>query len=136
MVVVVDGRTFKGESDVRLLIAEDDRSIRELIALTVPDDWDVVQATDGVEAIALARRYRPDAIILDQDMPVVRGTEVCQLVQREGWRSRCTIVALTASRDPEVRREMIQAGADAFLEKPFSPVELLQLLNAWDLDHV
>ncbi|MBW3561578.1 MAG: response regulator [Actinobacteria bacterium] len=121
---------------MRLLIAEDDLSIRELIALTVPDDWDVVQATDGVEAIALARRYRPDAIILDQEMPVVRGTEVCQLVQREGWRSRCTIVALTASRDPAVRREMIQAGADAFLEKPFSPVELLQLLNAWDLDHV
>lgn len=120
---------------MRLLIAEDDRSIRELIALTVPDDWEVVLATDGVEAIELARRYQPDAIILDQDMPVVRGAEVCELVHKEAWRPRCTIVALTASRDPEVRREMIQAGADAFLEKPFSPVELLQLLDAWDLDH-
>lgn len=118
---------------MRLLIAEDDRSIRELIALTVPDEWDVLEATDGIEAVELARTHQPDAIILDQEMPVLRGAEVCEVIGREPWREHCTIVGLTASREPEVRREMIQAGADAFLEKPFSPVELLQLLNAWDL---
>lgn len=118
---------------MRLLIAEDDRSVRELIALTVPDEWDVYEATDGVEAVELARTHQPHAIILDQDMPILTGAEVCEVVGREPWRDGCTIVGLTASRDAAVRREMIEAGADAFLEKPFSPVALLKLLDAWDM---
>ncbi len=118
---------------MRLLIAEDDRSIRELIALTVPDEWQVHEAVDGIEAVELARNHEPHAIILDQHMPVLSGAEVCELLGREPWRQNCTIVGLTASREPQVRRHMIEAGADAFLEKPFSPVELLQLLDAWDL---
>lgn len=115
---------------MKLLIAEDDPSIRSLIELTVPDDWTVLLARDGVEAVSLARQHRPDAVIVDHTMPVLTGVEVCEVLAREDWRADCTIIALTASRDQDVRRKMTTAGADAFLSKPFSPVELLDLLGA------
>lgn len=115
---------------MKLLIAEDDTSIRSIIALTVPEGWTVVEARDGLEAISFARRHRPDAIVLDHDMPVVTGVEVCRTLADEPWRTRCTVVALTAHDDDEVRRSMTAAGCDAFLVKPFSPLELLHLLDA------
>ena len=120
---------------VKLLIAEDDRGIRELIGHTVPDGWDVTFAVDGIEALAAARTLQPDAIIMDHQLPVLTGAEVCDLLQHEPWRPNCTIVALTASYDPDVRRKMTAAGADAFLQKPFSPVELLDMLEVWEHQH-
>ena len=117
---------------VKLLIAEDDRSIRELIGHTVPDGWDVTFATDGIEALAAARLIKPDAIILDHNLPVLTGAQVCELLRQEPWRPECTVVALTASYDPDVRRQMTAAGTDAFLQKPFSPVELLEMLEVWE----
>lgn len=119
---------------MQLLIAEDDPSIRALIELTVPDTWTVLLAKDGLEAVSLARTHHPDAIVLDHTMPVLTGAEVCEVLSREEWRRDCTIIALTASRDHDVRRDMTRAGADAFLSKPFSPVELLELLHAWQPD--
>ena len=120
---------------VKLLIVEDDRGIRELIGHTVPAGWDVTFAADGIEALAAARTIQPDAIILDHQLPVLTGAEVLELLQRESWRDRCTIVALTTSYDPDVRRQMTLAGADAFLHKPFSPVELLEMLEVWEHQH-
>ncbi len=118
---------------MKLLIAEDDADIRSLIALTVPQSWTILEAQDGLEAVSIARVHQPDALILDHRMPVLSGAEVCRLLATEPWRSHCTIVALTASRDEEVRRDLVAAGVDAFLHKPFSPVELLNLLQAWEL---
>ncbi len=117
---------------MKLLIAEDDADIRSLIALTVPTWWTIIEAQDGLEAISLARAYQPDALILDNGMPMLSGVEVCRALAGESWRPNCTVVALTASRDEEVRRELVAAGVDAFLHKPFRPVELLHLIGAWD----
>ena len=114
---------------VTLLIAEDDDDIRGLIVATVPDDWHVIEAADGIAAVALAREHEPDAIILDHRMPVLTGAEVCAILAKEPWRQHATIIGLTADTTLEVRREMSAAGVDAFLEKPFSPVELVRLLT-------
>ncbi|MBW3576677.1 MAG: response regulator [Actinobacteria bacterium] len=117
---------------MRVLIAEDDGALRSLIAATVPAHWEVHEATDGVETVAAARRLQPDAIILDHQMPVITGVEVCRLLAAEPWRGSCRVVALTGVRDAEIRRQMAAAGADAFLEKPFSPIELIELVSVWE----
>ncbi|HEX9889954.1 MAG TPA: response regulator [Nitriliruptorales bacterium] len=118
----------------RLLIVEDDDSVRALIAATVPEEWHVIEARDGMEALELARRYEPDAIVLDHRLPMLNGDEVCQILRRERWcRERCRIVAVTGSDDTAVRRAFSEAGADAFVNKPFSPVQLLDLIDAWEV---
>lgn len=119
-----------------VLVVEDDEPIRSLICATLPDDWNVIEAGDGMEAIELARRHRPDAIILDHNLPMLEGSEVCAILRREEWAARTRIVGLTASADRAVRRDFTAAGVDAFVAKPFSPVQLLDLLDAWDTQRV
>lgn len=117
----------------RLLIVEDDDAIRALIAVTVPEEWEVLEARDGMEALELARQHEPNAIILDHNLPMLSGAEVCAVLKREAWcATACRIVGLTASGDIEVRQAFSEAGADAFVNKPFSPVQLLDLMDAWE----
>lgn len=129
-----EGRQARGEvgAHVKVLIVEDDVAIRSLIAATIPDDWDVLEVGDGLEALVAARRYRPDAIILDHDLPLLSGAEVCAALRAEPWCRGVGIVALTAHEDTGLRRAFAAAGADAFVTKPFSPVALLDLLDRWE----
>ncbi len=117
--------------DLRVLIVEDDEPIRALIAATVPDDWQLFMAEDGLEALAVARQHKPDAIILDNDLPMLSGSEVCEILRREEWCAQTRIIGLTASADSSVRAAFTRAGADAFLNKPFSPMQLLDLVDSW-----
>lgn len=115
-----------------VLVVEDDDALRMLILATLPDDWVAIEARDGMEALALARRHHPDAIVLDHGLPMLEGAAVCEVIRREPWAEHSRIVALTASDDRHVRRLFADAGADAFLQKPFSPVQLLDLLDRWE----
>ena len=116
-----------------LLVVEDDAPIRALIVATVPEEWHVIEAIDGMEALEKAREHEPDAIVLDHNLPMLSGAEVCQVLKREAWcAKRCRIVGLTASGDLAVRQAFSEAGADAFVNKPFSPVQLLELVDAWE----
>lgn len=115
-----------------VLVVEDDEALRRLILATLPDEWVAIEAADGMEALALARRHQPDAVILDHDLPMLDGAAVCEVLRREAWAGDSRIIALTGSDDRQVRRLFADAGADAFLQKPFSPVQLLDLLDRWE----
>lgn len=115
-----------------VLVVEDDEPIRALITATLPEDWAVVEAADGMEALALAREHRPDAVLLDHDLPLMSGIEVCQVLRRDPATDRSRIVAVTANDDPRVRDAFTIAGADAVLTKPFSPMQLLAMLETWE----
>lgn len=119
-----------------VLVVEDDDAVRTLITATLPERWALLEATDGMEAIATARLHRPNAILLDHDLPMLEGAEVCRVLRREPWCQRTRIIALTASSDATVRGAFAEAGVDAFLNKPFSPVQLLDLLDAWEREVV
>lgn len=119
-------------TSMKVLVVEDDEALRGLILATLPDDWTVIEAGDGMEAIAVARANRPDAVILDHDLPMIAGADVCEILRRETWTDDTYILALTGSDDRHVRRRFADAGADAFLLKPFSPVQLLDLLDRWE----
>lgn len=125
-----------GNIDDRMsvLVVEDDEAIRALIVATLPERWSVLEAVDGLEALAVARAHGPHAVILDHRLPLLTGVEVCATLRREDPVRRRRIVGLTASNDNDIRQAFIDAGADAFLNKPFSPVQLLDLLDSWELE--
>ena len=112
-----------------VLIVDDDEFIRKLISTTLEDvaDFELHEAADGVQALRLAEEQLPTLVFLDVDMPGLDGIEACRELRRR--QSSATIVILTAAHGDEVERQAERAGADLFLTKPFSPLDLLRLVD-------
>jgi DNA-binding response OmpR family regulator len=114
-----------------ILIVDDEPPILDLVRFTLEDaEVRVVEASDGVEALALARRLRPDLILLDVNMPRLDGLEACRQIRRDPAMARTPIVMLTAAGQEADRARGREAGADEYLTKPFSPLALLALVEA------
>ncbi len=110
----------------RVLLADDDPGLRRLIGTTLgTDEFDLLQAKDGDEALAIARRDRPALILLDVNMPGPSGFEVCRLLKADPATAGIKIVMLTARANDADRAQGREAGADDYFVKPFSPVQLL-----------
>ncbi len=114
-----------------VLIVDDDPFIRKLIATTLEDvaGFDLIEAADGIEALETASRVRPELVFLDIDMPELDGLEACRRLRAVPRTAESTIVILTASVGDAAQRQAEGAGADLFLTKPFSPLELLRLVH-------
>jgi CheY-like chemotaxis protein len=114
-----------------VLIVDDDPFIRKLVSTTLEDvsRFDLVEAADGKEALELATRAAPALVLLDIDMPGLDGYEACRRLRAAPETAEATIVMLTAAAGQEAEREAEEAGADLFLTKPFSPLELLRLVD-------
>ncbi|MBI4883581.1 MAG: response regulator transcription factor [Actinobacteria bacterium] len=113
----------------RILLADDDRAIREALtrALTL-DGYDVVQAADGALALTAIEQQKPDVAVLDVMMPNVDGLTVCRVLRAE--RNRIPVLMLTARTETSDRVAGLDAGADDYLAKPFELDELLARLRA------
>ena len=114
-----------------VLIVDDDEFIRKLIATTLEDvgRLELHEASDGHEAIELARRVRPMLVFLDVDMPGLNGIDACRTLREHADTKDATIVMLTAAHGDGVEAQAEEAGADLFLTKPFSPLDLLRLVD-------
>jgi two-component system chemotaxis response regulator CheY len=114
-----------------VLVVDDDPFIRKLIATTLEDvsEFELHEAADGLEALEVAQRERPSLVFLDVDMPVMDGIDACRRLRDDRVTSDTTIVMLTAAHGDNVERSAEEAGADLFLTKPFSPLELLRLVD-------
>jgi CheY-like chemotaxis protein len=114
-----------------VLVVDDDPFIRKLIATTLEDvsRFDIYEASDGIEALAVARRELPALVFLDVDMPQLNGIETCRRLRSDAATGGATIVMLTAAHGEGVERAAEAAGADLFLTKPFSPLDLLRLVD-------
>ena len=114
-----------------VLVVDDDPFIRKLIATTLQDvaAFDLHEAADGLEALEVARHAQPSLIFLDVDMPRLDGIETCRQLRQDDLTAGATIVMLTASHGDSVESDAEQAGADLFLTKPFSPLDLLRLVE-------
>ena len=114
-----------------VLVVDDDPFIRKLIATTLEDvaDFDLHEAADGAQALEVARRERPTLVFLDVDMPRLNGIEACRQLRAGDSSGNLTIVMLTAASGDNVESDAEAAGADLFLTKPFSPLDLLRLVD-------
>jgi len=114
----------------KLLIVDDDPGIRGLVRMTLGrGDYEILEAADGEEALTLARRHRPDLVLLDVDMPGRSGVEVCRALRDDPDTAGFPVVMLTARAGPLDRKRGLKAGADDYLTKPFSPLALLRKVD-------
>ena len=117
-----------------ILIVDDDPLIRKLIVTTLEDvaGFRLVEAGDGEEALGTAATEHPEIVFLDIDMPRLNGLEACRQIRTGGAgpeAAGATIVMLTAASDDHAEYTAKAAGADVFLTKPFSPLDLLRLVD-------
>jgi CheY-like chemotaxis protein len=114
-----------------VLVVDDDPFIRKLITTTLADVSGVVlhEAEDGLDALEVARAHTPALVFLDIDMPRLDGIEACRRLRAQSELATTTIVILTAAHDAQVEARAERAGADLFLTKPFSPLDLLRLVD-------
>jgi len=110
----------------KILIAEDEASVRSLIRLTLDSgQTEIFEVADGTSAIEVALRELPELVFLDWEMPGQTGIEVCRALRAAPEAEGMKIVMLTARSDNRHRLAGFEAGADDFITKPFSPVQLL-----------
>lgn len=114
----------------KILIADDESSLRLLVSSTLEDErFEIIQAIDGADALEKAEKHQPDLIILDVMMPNMSGLEVCRTIKTAGTLHMPKIIVLTAKGQEQDIKEAGKVGADRYLKKPFSPLELLNVVE-------
>jgi two-component system alkaline phosphatase synthesis response regulator PhoP len=112
-----------------VLVVDDDEAIRKVVRNVLEaDGFEVVEASDGPAALLLLNAILgrgPDAVVLDIMMPGIDGIEVCEKIDH----SKVKVIMLSARDDGDTRARAAAAGADAYLTKPFSAIELLDAVE-------
>lgn len=114
----------------RILIVEDHMDIRKLLKMTLEfDDFEIHEAATGDEGWAMAQELRPDIVLLDVMMPgTLSGLDVCRLLKAEAKTWHAKVVMLTARVHAADREAGAAAGADDYLMKPFSTLQVLETI--------
>jgi CheY-like chemotaxis protein len=109
-----------------VVIADDESSMRLLVHATIDsDDYNVLEASDGTEAWAMVKEHRPALVLLDVQMPGRSGLDVLRLIKADPTLEATRVILLTAKAQEADIEEGLIAGADFYLTKPFSPLDLL-----------
>lgn len=113
-----------------ILIADDEAHLRLLVRKTLTEDGQrLLEAADGQEALARARKERPDLVILDWMMPRMTGLEVLEALRADPDTKHARVIMLTARSQQFDRTLVHRLGVSGYLVKPFSPLELIQLVE-------
>lgn len=120
----------------KILIVEDNADIRRLVRMTLESaDYEILEAIDGESGLHLAQTTWPDLVLLDVMMPGdIDGLDVCRQIRQNPDLSKIRVVLLTARGQAKDRESGLAAGADAYLAKPFSPLQLIDTVDQWLLD--
>ncbi|MFM7886065.1 MAG: response regulator transcription factor [Pseudanabaena sp.] len=114
----------------KLLIVDDEPHIRLLLEQTLEEledyDVDILTATNGVQALEVIQREKPNLVFLDVMMPKMNGYEVCQTIKNDNSLSNVCIIMLTAKGQEFDRDRGKEVGADIYMTKPFDPDEILE----------
>ena len=112
----------------KILVVDDEESILELVAFNLTQaGYRLLTTKDGLEGLALARREKPDLIVLDVMLPGLDGLEICRVLRKE---TSVPILMLTARKTESDKVIGLDLGADDYLTKPFSPRELVARVKA------
>ncbi len=114
----------------KILIAEDEPDIRDLIAFTLRfAGYEVVTAANGKEAVELAPKEMPDLILMDVRMPIMTGYDACKLFKADPALKHVPVVFLSAKGQESEIQAGLEAGAEEYLLKPFGPSELTESIR-------
>lgn len=114
-----------------VLVVDDMIEARTLlrILLSRKGNYDVSEAENGQDALEKIAHQVPDLIVLDYMMPDMNGSEICRRLRAGKPTADVPIIVLTARTDYDTRDKALDAGADAFMNKPLRPLELLETVN-------
>jgi two-component system, cell cycle response regulator len=114
----------------RVLVVDDDPLILEVLKTVLDlEEFDVVTAADGEAGLQSLRQQRPDVVVCDVMMPGIDGLEVCRRIKADPATADLPVVLLTARDRAEDRVAGEDAGCDAYLTKPFSPLHLIDVIS-------
>ena len=105
-----------------VLICDDEPSLRELIRVSLDGAYSFAEADDGEMSLEIARRLKPDVVILDMMMPRRNGLDVLRELRRDEGLAATAVIVLTAQ--PAMRDEALRHGADVVMVKPFEPHQI------------
>jgi DNA-binding response OmpR family regulator len=115
----------------KILIAEDERDIRDLVAFTLRfAGHEVFTATNGEEAVELAPQVNPDLVLMDVRMPRMTGYEACRALKANSELKDIPVVFLSAKGQESEIQQGLEAGAEEYLLKPFAPDQLTNRVKA------
>ena len=116
--------------DKKILVVDDEPDILKVVTFRVKKlEYEVVTATNGQEALDLIQKEEPDLILLDIELPVMNGYEVCQRVKTNEKLKHIPIIFLTASIASKIAEKVKEFNADDYLIKPFDSEELLKKIK-------
>lgn len=114
----------------KILVADDERDIRDLIAITLQfAGHEVITTANGEDAVNEAKKIKPDLILLDVRMPKIDGYEACRLIKENPNLKDVPIIFLSAKGQTSEISKGLEVGADEYILKPFSPVDLTKKIN-------
>lgn len=114
-----------------ILVADDELDILEILNFNLEaEGYNVIKATNGNEAVEMARTHKPDLIILDVMMPGKTGFEVCKILRADKEFEKTIIIFLTALNDESTEIKGLETGGDDYITKPISPKVLISRVNA------
>jgi len=115
---------------IRVLLAEDHETNSDMLTEALESmEFQVFQARDGVEALAMARRFRPDIILMDLQMPNLDGLEATRRLRADPELNGTTVIAMTALTMPGDRKRCFEARVNDYLEKPVSVREIVRTIK-------
>ena len=113
-----------------ILVVDDEPAIRLLVAHMLDKSYQVYQATDGQEAIDIARRIKPALILMDIMMPKVDGYTACRTIKTDNETKDIPVIMVTGVGYDLNRKLSESVGASDYITKPFNPHELIEKINS------
>ena len=128
---------FNPNGPPRVLVADDEPDMLKYLKSQLSQNFQVIEAADGRQAVEKARQFLPDVILCDMMMPEKDGLEVCRDLRERTSTQTIPILMLTARADEETKLAVLSAGANDFVTKPFSTTELhVRLKNLVEAHHL
>ena len=114
----------------KILLVDDETELVEMMKMRLEaNNYQVITGYDGQEALEKARKEKPDLLILDLMLPKMDGYKVCGLLKKDTRYSKIPIIIFTARAQQEDKKAGEEAGADAYITKPFEPKALLEKIK-------
>lgn len=114
----------------KVLIVDDQADIRRMMMIALSGDFDLLEAEDGVTALAMIRQHRPDVVLLDVMMPgEMDGLQVLAAVRNDEQLKHTRVIMVSAKGQVSDYELGMQTGANAYFVKPFSPLQLLDAID-------
>jgi len=115
----------------KILVVDDSRDTLNILEAALRRDGFRVQVvSNGVDALRMIEKVRPDLVLLDMMMPKMDGLEVCRILKSDPKLSPIPVFMFSAKDDPAARARAMQLGASAFIEKPVYPREIIRKIKA------